>query len=147
MHKKYPPQGTLLGSTRHSAEELVNIPLSTLLGNNTAAGKMQPLLGKNLLCTQSARETARDKHHQHSVGIQQSLTCFGYKSRLCFGEPSQIPADFTGEMLTDKSAGETATSRLGDWGSIDLTPAGDNHPDPAREANATPLGTTHAIHR
>ena len=41
-------------------------------------------------------------------------------------------------MLTDSSAGETATSRPGDWGSIDLTPAGDNDPDPAREV--TDLG-------
>ena len=44
--KKYPPQGALLRSTRHSAEELVNTPISTPLGNNTAAGKKVTLAGE-----------------------------------------------------------------------------------------------------
>ena len=44
--KKCPPQGTLLRSTRHSAEELVNTPISTLLGNSTAAGNKATLAGE-----------------------------------------------------------------------------------------------------
>ena len=46
--KKYPPQGTLLGSSKHSAEELDNTPTSTLLGNSTAAGERTTLTGDDL---------------------------------------------------------------------------------------------------
>ena len=48
MHKKYPPQGTLLGSSRDSAEELDNTPISTPLGNSTAAGKRTTLTKDDL---------------------------------------------------------------------------------------------------
>ena len=99
-------------------------------GNSTTAGKRQPLLGKNLLCTRSAWSSSLGKKSPtHSVGKQRSLTCWGCNT-----------PDSAWETTTHRYLRwEITTFRPGDWGSINLKPVGDNHPDPARES--TDLGS------
>ena len=88
MHKKRPPQGILLGSTRHFVEELVNSPISTPLGNSTAAaGKRYPLLGKNLLCTQSARELSGIRTTNALCGDTTISDLLEIYIHLCFENP------------------------------------------------------------
>ena len=134
MHKKYPPQGTLLSSSRHSAEELATAPISTLPGIALLLGNRQPLLGIQILCTQPSRGHAGEyllctppsRGHAgdtdpslHSVGIPQSLTCWGYRSQLCFGNPHRYSR--WGNEQSSTCWGNTIQTLLGErqllrWG-------------------------------
>jgi len=109
--KRYPPQGTLLGSSRHSAEELVNTPTPPCWGISLLLGKAS-LAGDNLLCTRSAWGLRWGRNHQHTLrGKQQSSTCWGkLTSSAVLGETATNA--LCGDNNNLRLDGEITTSTL-----------------------------------
>jgi hypothetical protein len=71
MHKEYPPQGTLLGSMRHSAEELVTAPIPPCWGITLLLGKGNPCWGRTSFAPNPLEKP---------LGINTTNALWGYNS-------------------------------------------------------------------
>ena len=133
MHKNVPLKGFCWGAR--------DTPLrnSSILRSPPRWGITLLLLGKGNPCW--GRTSFAPNPLGKLLGIRTTNTLWGYNSLRLAGDINPDSALGNPHRYLTTSLGkcsqilcwETATSRPGNWGSIDLTPAGDNHPNPARE--------------
>ena len=120
MHKNIPLKGIFWGKRDSLLRNSPLLRFPPCWGITLLLGNRQPLLGIQILCTQPSRGHAGDTDPSlHSVGIPQSLTCWGYRSQLCFGNPHRYSR--WGNEQSSTCWGNTIQTLLGErqllrWG-------------------------------